>query len=81
MEIKYIKVWSTWPLEALQAFTRNAWQVEGCTMGTLEGTNPKAPPINLYVSCFQVILPGFEKFGEQNHHGVEHMALGSSASL
>jgi hypothetical protein len=39
----------------LQAFTANA-QVEGSTMGTLEGAIPNAPPIKLFKSCCLVIL-------------------------
>jgi hypothetical protein len=47
-------------------------------MGILEGTN--APPINLFNSFLQVVFHGFELFGEQKHHGVVYMVLGSSAS-
>jgi hypothetical protein len=76
VESKNIMLWNRWPLDLGKVFL----EVEGSTLGTLEGTIPNAPPINLFISFLQVGIHAFEEFGEHKHHGVEYMALGSSAS-
>jgi hypothetical protein len=74
VESKNTMVWSTLPLEAWQGFPGG-----GGLQGTLEGTIPNAPLINIFISFLKIVFHGFEDFGEQKNHGVEYIALGSSA--